>query len=44
MKDVVAQCEYETTHTHYKEYKEIRTQKFNTMRFYFVKNNIKASF
>ena len=44
MKDVVAQCECETTHTHCEEYRETRAQRFNIMRFYFVKNNTEASF
>ncbi len=44
MKDVIAQYKYKITHTYYEKYKETKTQKFNIMRFYFVKNNIKASF
>ena len=44
MKDIVAQCKYETTHTHYEEYREIRTQRFNIMKFYFVKNSTEVSF
>ncbi len=44
MKDVVVQCECKTTHIHCKEYRETRAQKFNIMRFYFVKNSTEASF
>ena len=44
MKDIVIQCECKTTHTHCEEYRETRAQKFNIMKFYFVKNSTEASF
>ena len=44
MKDVVIQYEHEITHTHCKKYKETKIQKFNIMKFYFVKNSTKAFF
>ena len=43
--DVITQCKYKITHMHCEEYKETRTQKtFNIIKFYFIKNNIEASF
>ncbi len=44
MKDVVTQCEYEITYTHYEEYRKTRIQRFNIMKFYFIKNSTEAFF